>query len=157
MPADRTGSVRVEQIKLVAPHMTSFVDAMRAALHSRLWERSQPAESSGQPHPSSPPAAVAPDSVTTDEALVDSHIVDMLVAMGFPKHRAAKAALETGNTGGSLQLQWLWDTQCCLLDKLYRDNTPHPTCILRQWSSHMQASLPTCFALSIWGLATAAL
>ena len=88
----------MEQLKLVAPHMTAFVDAMQSALQSRLWERSQPAESSGQSHASSSPAAAA-GSVTNDKAFVDSHLVDMLVAMGFPKHRAAKAALETGNTG----------------------------------------------------------
>lgn len=95
--ADRMGSVRLEQLKLVAPHMTSFVDAMRAALQSRLWERSRPAESSGQAHTSTPPGVAG--SVTNEETLVDSQLVDMLVAMGFPKHRAAQAALETGNTG----------------------------------------------------------
>ena len=90
----------MEQLKLVAPHMTAFVDAMQSALQSRLWERSQPAESSGRTHTSSPPAAVA-GSVAHDEAFVNSQLVDMLVAMGFPQHRAAKAALETGNTGTS--------------------------------------------------------
>lgn len=34
-----------------------------------------------------------------DDSLVDSQLVGMLVAMGFPWHKAAKAALETGNTG----------------------------------------------------------
>ena len=90
--------MRVEQLKLVAPHMTAFVDAMQSALQSRLWERSQPAEFSGQSHTSSSPAGVS-GRVTNDEAFVDSQLVDMLVAMGFPQHRAAKAALETGNTG----------------------------------------------------------
>ena len=84
----------------MAPHMTDFVDAMQLALQSRHWERSQPAESSGQSRTSWPPATAA-GSATNDEALVDSQLVDMLVAMGFPKHRAAKAALETGNTGDS--------------------------------------------------------
>lgn len=93
----------MEQLKLVAPHMTSFLDSMRSALQSRLWERSQAAESSGQPHTSSPLAAVAPgsSSAAMDESLVDSQLVGMLVAMGFPKHRAVRAALETGNTGAS--------------------------------------------------------
>lgn len=106
--ADRMGSVRVEQLKLVAPHMTSFVDTMRAALQSRLWDRSQPAESSGQAHTSIPPGVAG--SVTDEETLVDSQLVDMLVAMGFPKHRAARAALETGNTGESHSRSVFWTT-----------------------------------------------
>ncbi|KAL3160840.1 hypothetical protein ABBQ38_009245 [Trebouxia sp. C0009 RCD-2024] len=106
---DQKGSVRVEQLKLVAPHMTSFLDSMRSALQSRLWERSQAAESSGQPHTSSPLAAVAPgsSSAAMDESLVDSQLVGMLVAMGFPKHRAVRAALETGNTGPEQAVHWL--------------------------------------------------
>lgn len=105
---DRMGSVRMEQLKLVAPHMTSFVDTMRATLQSRVWEHSQPAESS-QPHTSTPPGVAG--SVTNDETLVDSQLVDMLVAMGFPKHRAAQAALETGNTGDPHSCGVLW-TAC---------------------------------------------
>ena len=99
--ADRKGSVRIEQLKLVAPHMASFVDSMRSALQTKMWERSQPAESSGF-HTSSPPTAAhhGNSSGDFDESLVDSQLVGMLVAMGFPKHRAVKAALETGNTGG---------------------------------------------------------
>lgn len=101
VPADKQGSVRIEQLKLVAPHMTAFVDAMRSALQSKTWERSQPAESSGRSHTTASPSAVASGSNpgAVDESLVDSQLVGMLVAMGFPKHRAARAALETGNTG----------------------------------------------------------
>ena len=106
MPVDKKGSVRIEQLKLVAPHMTAFVDAMRSALQSRAWERSRPAESSGRSHTSASPTAVMPGSNpgAVDESLVDSQLVGMLVAMGFPKHRAARAAFETGNTGACHKL-----------------------------------------------------
>lgn len=113
--ADRMGSVRLEQLKLVAPHMTSFVDAMRAALQSRLWERSQPAESSGQAHTSTPPGVAG--GVTKEGTLVDSQLVDMLVAMGFPKHRAAQAALKTGNTGDVHSHSVCW-TSCIVFSNL---------------------------------------
>ena len=120
-PADRKGSVRVEQLKIVASHMTSFLDSLRSALRSRLWERSQPAESSGQSHISSPSAAAASgsSSMTMDKPLVDNQLVSMLVAMGFPKHRAVKAALETGNTGASYPAAYC----------LERLNSARPMCI----------------------------
>lgn len=111
----------MEQLKIVAPHMTSFLDSMRSALQSRLWERSQPAETSGHPHTSSPLAAVAPgsSSAAVDELLVDNQLVSMLVAMGFPKHRAVRAALETGNTGASYTAGYC----------VGRLHSAHPICI----------------------------
>jgi len=108
MLADKSSSVRIEQLKLVAPHMTAFVDAMRLALKQKAWERPQPAETSGRPQ-STPSSAQPPGSMiyspskgssdAIDKTLVDSQLVGMLVAMGFSRERAAKAALETGNTG----------------------------------------------------------
>ena len=38
-------------------------------------------------------------SDAVDETLVDGQLVGMLVAMGFSRERAARAALETGDTG----------------------------------------------------------
>ncbi len=85
--------------------MTAFVDAMRIALKQKAWERPQPAESSGRPQ-ATPSRAQPQGSVSystsndaVDESLVDGQLVSMLVAMGFSRERAAKAALETGNTG----------------------------------------------------------
>ena len=92
--------------------MDPFVDAIRSALSQKAWERSQPAETSGRSHTSDKPAASAlsqaglNSSTAIDDALVDCQLVDMLVAMGFSKHRAEKAALETGNTG--------WAFNCAL-------------------------------------------
>ncbi len=108
MLADKSSSVRIEQLKLVAPHMAPFVDAMRIALKQKAWERQQPAETSGRTHTT--PSSVQPQgsmlystskgsSDAIDETLVDSQLVGMLVAMGFSRERAARAALETGNTG----------------------------------------------------------
>jgi hypothetical protein len=106
--ADKSSSVRIEQLKLVAPHMTPFVDAMRIALKQKAWERQQPAETSGRsqitPSSAQPQGSVSyspskGSSDAVDETLVDSQLVGMLVAMGFSRERAARAALETGNTG----------------------------------------------------------
>ncbi|DBA85202.1 TPA: hypothetical protein ACH3X2_005910 [Trebouxia sp. C0005] len=115
-PADKSSSVRIEQLKLVAPHMTPFVDAMRIALTQKAWERQQPAETSGRTH-TTPSSTQAPGSMlyfpskgssdAIDETLVDSQLVSVLVAMGFSKERAAKAALETGNTGPEQAVHWL--------------------------------------------------
>lgn len=110
---EKADSVRLEQLKLVAPHMDPFVDAIRSALSQKAWERSQPAETSGCSHTSDKPAASAlsqaglNSSAAVDDALVDSQLVDMLVAMGFSKQRAEKAALETGNTGPEQAVHWL--------------------------------------------------
>lgn len=107
MFAGKAGSVRTEQLKLVAPHMAPFVDAMRTALQQRAWERSPPAETSGRAHTRSSPSTRVPSapgsggSEAVDGSLVDPQLVDMLVDMGFPRQRAAKAALETGNTGSA--------------------------------------------------------
>ena len=97
--------------------MAPFVDAMRSALQQRAWERSPPAETSGRTNTgSSPPSDRVPSahgagrSDAVDELLVDRQLVDMLVDMGFPRQRAAKAALETGNTGSAFSgacLTWL--------------------------------------------------
>lgn len=87
--------------------MAPFVDAMRTALQQRAWERSPPAETSGRTHIGSSPSTRVPSapgsggSEAVDESLVDSQLVQMLVDMGFPRQRAAKAALETGNTGSA--------------------------------------------------------
>ncbi|DBB08546.1 TPA: hypothetical protein ACH3X3_008685 [Trebouxia sp. C0006] len=116
-PADKSSSVRIEQLKLVAPHMTAFVDAMRIALKQKAWERQQLAETSGRPQ-TTPSSVQTPGSVVyspskgssdsaIDETLVDGQLVGMLVAMGFSRERAAKAALETGNTGPEQAVHWL--------------------------------------------------
>lgn len=115
-PADKSSSVRIEQLKLVAPHMAPFVDAMRIALKQKAWERPQPAETSGRPQPTpsnaQPPGSVSyspskGNSGAVGETLVDSQLVGMLVAMGFSRDRAAQAALETGNTGPEQAVHWL--------------------------------------------------
>lgn len=105
--------------------MNSFLDSMRSALQARLWERSQPAQSSGQSHTSSPGPAFAPgsSSATMDDPLVDSQLVGMLVAMGFPKQRAVRAALETGNTGTPRDHSAVWKEL----------HSAHLTCMLH-WS-----------------------
>lgn len=88
--------------------MTPFVDAMRIALKQKAWERPQAAETSSRtqttPSSAQPQGSVSyspskGSSDAFDETLVDSQLVGMLVAMGYSRERAAKAALETGNTG----------------------------------------------------------
>ncbi len=128
MLADKSSSVRIEQLKLVAPHMTAFVDAMRIALKQKAWERQQLAETSGRPQ-TTPSSVQTPGSVVyspskgssdsaIDETLVDGQLVGMLVAMGFSRERAAKAALETGNTG--------------IASKAYADVVPVSKVIVKQ-------------------------
>ena len=125
--------MRTEQLKLVASHMAPFVEAMRSALQQRAWERPPAAETSGQPQASTTQSASNVPSPgkgsngTIDESLVDSQLVGMLVAMGFSRQRAAKAALETGNTGGLLYLHIL---HCTVLYHTVLQN-PVSCCALR--------------------------
>ncbi|DBA94712.1 TPA: hypothetical protein ACH3X1_002268 [Trebouxia sp. C0004] len=138
-PADNTSSVRIEQLKLVAPHMTAFVDAMRIALKQKAWERQQPAETSGRTHTN--PSSVQPQSSMSysdssdaiDETLVDSQLVGMLVAMGFSRERAAKAALETGNTGPEQAVHWLSE---------HEDDTSRDQAVLGQIARSSPAPAP---------------
>lgn len=98
--ADRAGSVRTEQLKLLGPSMpsmTSFVQTMQSALQQRAWERSLPAETSGHTHTDSNHASDTSSSL--NEQLVDSAVVNQMVAMGFAKDGASLAAMKTGNTG----------------------------------------------------------
>ena len=127
LPTDKAGSVRTEQLKLVASHMAPFVEAMRSALQQRAWERSPPVETSGQPQASNVPSPGKGSNGTIDESLVDSQLVGMLVAMGFSRQRAVRAALETGNAGGLLYLHIL---HCTVLYHTVLQN-PVSCCALR--------------------------
>lgn len=95
LSADRAGSVRMEQVKLVASRMSTFVNAMHSVLQQRAWESLATKSKSA----SSPAAAAAQSSASRDAQFADTHLVSQLVAMGFSQGRASQAALETGNTG----------------------------------------------------------
>ena len=91
--------MRTEQLKLMAPSMTPFVQTMQQTLQQKVWERSVPAETSGRSHIAS---AGSPHAASNwDGQLVDSKIVNQMVSMGFAVDGASLAAMKTGNTGGT--------------------------------------------------------
>ena len=114
--------------------LPTFVDAIRSALQQKAWQTSQPAQPSGlsQADNQRPPSTTTvPEASSSnnalDASLVDRQLVNMLMQMGFSEHRAAKAALETGNTGPSHCPNACRHLHCIPAPQMQLEQCPHQT------------------------------